>query len=206
MSRKPATPTTRRPPTPGTEPGGADARHQTLESIRASVAPDLGALLDQLIATHHEWLKAVGAHRQSVRGADVPGMQDALNAQHRCATRVAALEENRREIVARAARLPELAPSPARPRSGPLTLGEIAAAAPAEFREGLVERAAHLRSLIAELRRANSTLHAASASLLAHTEGLMRHVARRLSAAGTYGRRGFVEPAPGLACAVDLVH
>ena len=176
------------------------------ERTRASLAPDLDALLTELTTTHESWLAAVHAHREAVRRADTAAMERALAAQHVCATGIASLEDRRRALVDRAARLPEFAPSTSRPRTGPLTLGEIAAIAPEPARQRLVERAARLRTLIAELRHANSTLHAATSALLAHTEGLMRQVARRLSSAGTYGRRGFVEPAPALACALDLLH
>jgi len=202
VSRTPAKPVTLKAPAGAAASDGP----QSLESIRDSLAPDLGALLGDLTAAHESWLAGVLSHRDAVRRADAAAMQEALNAQHACAMRVAAMEDRRRAIVDRASRLPEFAPSSARPRSGPLTLGEIAAITPADARRALVDRADRLRTLIAELRRANSTLHTASAALLAHTEGLMRQVARRLSAAGTYGRRGFVEPASALACAVDLVH
>lgn len=180
-------------------------RVQTHERTRTDLAADLDSLLADMTGAHESWLAAVHAHRDAVRRADTNAMQAALTAQQNCATRVVELEEKRRAVVERAARLPEFSPSPMRPRQGPLTLGEIAAITPAPVRDRLVERATHLRSLIGDLRRANSTLQAASAALLAHTEGLMRQVARRLSTAGTYGRRGFVEPAASLACAVDLV-
>ena len=44
----------------------------------------------------------------------------------------------------------------------------------------------------------------ATVSLLAHMEGLMRHVGRRLSHAGTYGRRGVVEAGGVVVSCVDL--
>jgi len=181
-------------------------RAPTHDRTRTELATDLGSLLGDMTAAHESWLEAVHAHRDAVRRADTNAMQAALTAQQTCARRVVELEEQRRAVVERASQLPEFTPSPMRPRQGPLTLGEIAAITPQPVRDRLVERAAHLRALIGDLRRANSTLQAASGALLAHTEGLMRQVARRLSTAGTYGRRGFVEPAPTLACAVDLVH
>ena len=49
-----------------------------------------------------------------------------------------------------------------------------------------------LKTLMNELQRERGTVRAATESLLAHMEGLMRQVARKLSHAGTYGPQGAV--------------
>lgn len=178
----------------------------TNQSVRDSLATDLDALLNDLTTAHESWLAAMHDHRQAVRTADPGAMQASLDRQAACVSRIAGLEDRRRAVVDRAARLPDFASSTARPRQGPLTLRELATATAEPARSRLLQHADRLRTLIADVRRSGSILQAASASLLAHTEGLMRQVARRLSHAGTYGRHGFVESAPGMACAVDLLH
>lgn len=178
---------------------------QTLEAVRRSLAPDLEKLLIELASTHQGWLEAINAHREAARRADPAAMQRALEAQTACVARVADLDKERRLLVERAARLPEIAGPAARARRGPLTLRDLATATPDPDRARLIARAESLKALVEDVKRAGSILQAASASLLAHTEGLMRQVARHLSQAGTYGRRGYVEPAGSLACAVDIV-
>lgn len=177
----------------------------TLEAVRQSLAPDLDRLLADLTMAHQAWLETIHAHREAARLADPVAMQRALEAQTSCIARVAELDKERRLLVDRAARLPEIAGTAARSRRGPLTLRDLAAATREPSRSRLISSAEALKTLVEDVKRAGSILQAASASLLAHTEGLMRQVARQLSQAGTYGRRGYVEPAHSLACAVDIV-
>jgi hypothetical protein len=58
--------------------------------------------------------------------------------------------------------------------------------------ERSVALAHKLKRVMNELQRERGTVRAATESLLAHMEGLMRQVARKLSHAGTYGPRGAV--------------
>lgn len=173
---------------------------------RAAWGIELGTLLTALLGLHSAWLTEVHAHREAMRHADAAGVQGSVRRQAELLQQIADLEELRAGLVNRVGASPDFqqAGSAASGRgNGPLTLSQIAALLDEPHRSRLTGSAGELRGLIEQVQKENRTLRAAAGSLMAHMEGL-RQVARRLSHAGTYGRRGFVEPCPGIATAVDL--
>jgi hypothetical protein len=68
----------------------------------------------------------------------------------------------------------------------------------------LMSKAAALKEQIAAVNEQTRTIKAATVSLVAHMEGLMRQVGRQLSHSGTYTKRGYVEAGGCVVSALDL--
>lgn len=173
---------------------------------RAAWGVELESLLSSLLSEHEAWLGEVRAHRDAVRRADGAGVQEKSQRQARLLERIAGLEEKRAGLINRVAASADfqVAEASGGRAKGPLTLRGIAEMLDEPQRSRLLAWAQRLRALIEQVQTENRTVRAAATSLMAHMEGLMRQVARRLSHAGTYGSRGIVEACPGVATAVDL--
>ena len=115
---------------------------------------------------------------------------------------IATLEERRRSLVNTMLSLGGIRKVSG---TGPITLTDIAHQMPEPARTRLVELARDVRLAVEKAADQQRTLRAATATLLAHMEGLMRQVAQRLSHAGTYGRRGLIESVPAVISGLDLV-
>jgi hypothetical protein len=152
----------------------------------------LGAML-----TEHQTLQSLlTEQRDAIRQADTGAFGSAAERHARTLARIADLESRRMALVAS---------SPiARGRRKSPTLSEIGAALPEPGRSECLALASKLRVVLESTQKATNVLRAASASLLAHMEGMMRQVGRRLSHAGTYGRTGEVEPVASVVTALDL--
>lgn len=179
------------------------SRHSgpTLVPSLDDVAERLDALLDDYTKEHRVWLTALADQRQAVRRADGPKVEAAAHAQQRVLERIAALEARRAALVNDAAlALPAMKPDHARA----ISLRDLAGHLPAANAAALIARADTLRELIREAHRQTASLAGATRAMVGHMEGLMRHVARQLSHAGTYSRRGCVEVGGAVVSAVDL--
>lgn len=164
----------------------------------------LAEIIAEMTREHQKWLVLIEQHRDAVRHADPRGVERALEAQRHLMSNLAAIEQTRQEVVR--ALWKRFGPDTGGAVNAPLPrLGTLLEVLPATHRDALKAQAQELRRLIERVRYEESSLKAATAALSAHIEGLMRHVGRRLSHAGTYGRRGVIEPTPALAAAVDLV-
>ena len=84
------------------------------------------------------------------------------------------------------------------------TLRQIALSLPEPQRTRLSGQAERLREMMERVQRESGTVRAATRSLLAHMEGLMRQVARSLSHAGTYGSGGRVQAAHAVVSSLDV--
>ncbi|MCC6228719.1 MAG: flagellar export chaperone FlgN [Phycisphaerales bacterium] len=164
----------------------------------------LAEILAEMIREHQKWLVLIEQHRDAVRHADPRAVERSLDAQRHLMANLAAIEQTRQDTVR--ALWKRFGPDAAGAMNAPLPkLGRLLDVLPTPHRHTLQVQAQELRRLIERVRYEESSLKAATAALSAHIEGLMRHVGRRLSHAGTYGRRGVVEATPALAAAVDLV-
>ncbi len=173
----------------------------------APSAPDttpaaaLESLLTGLLEAHERLLAISFAQREAVRSADAARVQATGEAQAQVLGDIAALEDRRRVLVGELT-----AGYPRRTgNAGPVTLSELARQMPEPQRTRLIELAFQVRKAVEAAADQQRTLKAATTSLLAHMEGLMRQVAQRLSHAGTYGRRGMIESAPAVMSGLDLV-
>lgn len=166
-------------------------------------ANELATRLDRLLASLQQVQRAIldatRRQRESMRRADHVGVQAANTDQARNTTRLSDLERERVALVRDA----EDAGLVMRGAT-PVTLRTLAAACPQDLRAALMKDAQALRTLMEEVSRETSSTRAATLTLLAHVEGVMRQVAGRLSHSGTYSRRGVVEAGASVVSAVDV--
>ncbi|HYE63044.1 MAG TPA: flagellar export chaperone FlgN [Phycisphaerales bacterium] len=161
----------------------------------------LESLLDSLAAAYTRLGEQAAAHREAIRNADAAAIGLATAAQSRSVEILAKLEQERRELVAAACtRFVPLAGK----RATAITLTDLCACVPAGEQKRLKTRSNDLRTLIERVNEETNTIRAATVSLVAHMEGLMRQVGRQLSHAGTYTRRGYVEAGGMVVSALDL--
>lgn len=178
---------------------GSKAAPRAVRMDAAQLGARLESLLDSLQQVQRSILDATRRQREAMRHADPVGVQQATSDQARNTTRLADLERERVALVRDA----EDAGLVMRGGS-PVTLRVLAAACPQETRGTLVKEAQALRTLMEEVARETSSTRAATLTLLAHVEGVMRQVAGRLSHSGTYSRRGVVEAGASVVSAVDV--
>lgn len=158
----------------------------------------LRSLLGSLLSQHEILGGLLDEQRDAVRRADPDSLGSIAERHARTLARIADLESARAELVRKW-------PLPAAHIPGkPITLRDLARALPEPGRTECLALSARLRDVLDATRTAAGVLRTASSSLLAHMEGLMRQVSRRLSHAGTYGRTGEVEPVASVVSALDL--
>lgn len=167
----------------------------------ARLFDDLSGVLDGFVAAYESLLTAVGQHRAGVRRADGGAVAAAAARQATLHATIAGLDRRRRELVVAAC---SACPDLAGVHPSVVTMRDLAAASPAGVRASMTARAERLRELVRLVHEETRTIRAATESVLAHLEGLMRQVGRQLSHAGTYTRRGFVEPGGVVVSAVDV--
>ncbi|GJQ31052.1 MAG: hypothetical protein HBSAPP03_29360 [Phycisphaerae bacterium] len=173
----------------------------TTHDTPATLAEELDALLDEYAGRHERWLALAMAHREAIRTADGAGVAKAASAQGTLLEEIAGLESRRGALVnAAAGMLPGLRAT----RRGPITLRDVAAALPVAGAAGLLAKAERLRELVRRTNEETAGVAGATRAMLGHLEGLMRHVARQLSHAGTYSRRGVVDAGGAVVSALDL--
>lgn len=160
------------------------------------VSTSLRELLSALLAEHRTLDSLLTEQRDAIRNADPASLGNAADRYARTLARIADLESSRVALIA--------SWPGSRGRRKPPTLSEIAASMPEPGRSECLALASKLRAALESTRTTTGVLRTASSSLLAHMEGLMRQVGRRLSHAGTYGRTGEVEPTASVVSALDL--
>lgn len=176
-------------------------QHAQPARLTASLASaKLRDLLEHFILRYEELESVVKLHREAIRRADTTAMQAAIDQHARIMRELGALEVRRCELVALAV---SSFPALAAKRQSPVTLTDLAGVCIDADRLELLTLAKELKSRVTRTRDLTQSLRSATGTLLAHMEGLMRQVGRQLSHAGTYSRRGVVEPAL-VVSAVDL--
>lgn len=163
------------PPHPGHDPRG----------LPESIVRELAALLAGMLAAHEEYLGLLHEHRAAIRAARPSLAAEAAERQTRALERIAMLEQTRRDLVQR------VLEAGLWPDRALITLSGLAERA-GPMRGPLLETAQRLREAIAKVQLEQGVLVRVARSLSGHIEGLMRHVAKAASHAGTYGRRGVV--------------
>lgn len=167
------------------------------------LSTELESLLNALLSEQQALLSELKFHREALRKANGAAVQSSVDRQAGALRRIAALEDKRASLVKLAVASPGFKPAAGKPA---VTLSQLASMVEEPARTRLIALAEQLRSVISDCQREQGTLKAATSSLVAHLEGLMNQVARRLSHAGTYGRRGVVEATSGVVMAIDLTH
>lgn len=156
-------------------------------------------LLTDLLGAQRGLLDAVRAHRDAIRQADTRRIGACVAEQGARLACIDALERERQALVAEV-----LAAQPAGQARPLITLSRLAEQASSPTREQMLVRAEEVRTAMRAVQDEQRLVRVVSAALGAHMEGLMRQVARRLSAAGVYSRGGYVAATPELACGLDL--
>ncbi len=168
---------------------------------RAQLTIALRTLLADLRGVYEGLIGSSELQREGVRLADRERLARAVDDQQHLLERLAGLDQSRRELVARAS---GAFAGLAGIRAQSITLTDLARCADPDVAPLLMEQASGVRDLVARFSDLNRVVMTATRSLLDHAEGLVRHVARHLSHAGTYSRRGLVEPVPGVVSSLDL--
>jgi hypothetical protein len=168
------------------------------------LAARVGAVLDELREVHEGLLAVTLRQREAMRAADPARVRDATREQAELAARLRTLEARRNQLVSEAVDAGLARRSDASAKSGPVTLRDLAAACPSSDRQRLTDVATRLRALMERVALETRTTRAATVTLLAHVEGVLRQVAGKLSHTGTYSRRGTVDAGVAVVSALDL--
>ena len=185
-------------PTGSSGPAGRSAAAWTPRKV----ADELAGLFAQLSETYTSVLESLEAHAAALAAADTQAVGRCVSDQEQLLARVAHIDQRRREIVAGACScVPELAKAAA---AGPLTVSAVASALATQDVEKLLEAGTRVKQLIEHAKQRSEGVRTATAVMLAHVEGLMRHVGRKMSHSGTYGRRGVVEVGQQVVSALDM--
>lgn len=167
----------------------------------AALAEQLGGLLTRLTERYTRAHRLLADHREAIRKADGAAVVALVEQQSAVLADIETLDKRRRELVAAAsASFPTLIAV----RGKSVTLTQLASILPEGDRVRLTAAADNLRRLAQDVRDSTASIRAATATLLAHMEGLIRQVGKQLSHAGTYGRRGVVESGSPVLSALDL--
>lgn len=172
------------------------APHPATPARAAAPAPRpdaarLDELLAALIGEHETLLELARSHRDALAHADAERLKTVVEQTGQVLQRVHAVETERQRLIAR-------------PDGRPSTMDELLRVVDAADRRRLSDRAGALRTLIENVHKEHEAVRAASEALATHMRGLMQQVAGKLSHAGTYGRRGRVEPVGTVMTGVDL--
>lgn len=162
----------------------------------SALAHGVESLLIDLLDVHRALLVTAQEHRAALRTADGSRVERAAERSLVLHEQVAMLDARRRELVARNP-IPGLSPERTR-------LSDLARAAGGADCERLLALAEETRAVMARVNEEHRTIRAASQTLLAHLEGLMRQVGQTLSHARTYSRKGFVEAGVPVVSSLDL--
>ncbi|MEI7658081.1 MAG: flagellar export chaperone FlgN [Phycisphaerae bacterium] len=166
------------------------------------VAVELREVLDGLGAEYAALVRILTEHAQAIRSADVPGIARCAAAQEETLSRVSRLDQRRREVIAGACScLPGLAEQAKR---ATLTVTQVASALPGSDAAAMVASCERVKALVAQSKALTDAVRISTISLLQHVEGVMRQVSRKLSHAGTYGRRGVVETTQQVVTSLDM--
>jgi FlgN protein len=161
------------------------------------VGAELDRLLQAYLGVYDRFRLSLAAHRDAIRAANPRKVEQILIEQQDIISRIAELDGSRRSLIAAAMRDKLVAPG----RDAKLT--DVAAALPEPQSSRLVQMALELRELVSAVQKEQSSLRLAAGALASHMQGLIQHVARKLSHAGIYSNRGAVEGIV-LASALDI--
>lgn len=157
-------------------------------------------LLAEFVGAHQDLLDVTREQRDAVSAADAQRLADCTRRQGEIAGRIALLEQRRRELVVELIRRH---PALVRPGAQP-TLESICPVLPEPSRRRSRELAARLKDLLLTIRREAAGLRTATMTIIAHMDGLMTQIGRRLSHDGTYTRAGGAAPGANVVSGIDL--
>ncbi|MEK6701204.1 MAG: flagellar export chaperone FlgN [Planctomycetota bacterium] len=170
----------------------------SITPLSLALAGELSAILTGLHEQYTAFHGLLLAQREAIRAADPSRLARIGELQLAALRAISALEDRRRVLVN------TISDTGRWTGATPITLSALAQHAPKDQRESLLAMATSLRGVMSACQSEQSTLKSAAQSLAAHIEGVMRQIARTLSHAGTYGRRGLVDTSTAVTTALDL--
>ncbi len=180
---------------PGTRPPAA-RRAPVHASPVPPAAIDAGAvesLLTDLLAAYGELASLAAEHRAAISRADGDAVEACARREAGLAARLADIEQRRRALASA-------------PPGERVTISSVVERLPQPARARAAELVSRLRETVKGVQRDYATIRAATQSIVAHIDGLVQQVSRRLSGTGTYGPEGRVEAAKTVPCGIDVTH
>jgi hypothetical protein len=142
---------------------------------------NLESILQQLIVEHRKLLRHVDAYQTAMRCINVDGMDQAARLQEASRVRIAALETQRRTIVAQLARQHRLA--------GEVTMSRIAEAA-GDRKPSLLALRDELKRTIQQIQSRTFIAGKLAGAVLGHLNTVVRLIAGAVERAGVYTKAG----------------
>ncbi len=185
------------------------------EPIRRTIAAPANAvesLVTELLEAYGELLSLAAEHRAAISRADGRALDECSRREADLADRLINLESRRRQLASsapvplRPPHSPYPAAAPPSPLPSPVTLSTIASSLPEPQRTRVLEKTGRLRDLVSRVRSEYAVIRAATQSVVAHIDGIVQQVGRRLSDTGTYGRAGRVDSSRPAVLGIDLTH
>lgn len=186
-----------------TRPGEHTIRTAATPRTIETIATDLERLLIRIAEAYEALPALTAAHRSALASADADRIGASTEDMRAVAGRLAELDAHRAALARGAAAALRAHGAPAAHEP---TARIIAAYCPEPQRSRLLSAAGRAREAGERAQQEQRSLRMAAGALAAHMQGLVAHVARSLSQAGTYARTlaPTVSQAP-VACSLDLV-
>lgn len=167
-------------------------------------------ILQQMLDIHERMLEVAAAQRCALAAADAHTFEQ-LAAEHAALAQSAANLDRQRQALCTASpdhngchRHGSAWPCDTTSTSPPQSLSTAIAQLPEPTRLKTLDLATRLKAILLRLHHEHAVLRSAASSMLAHIDGLARHVARALGHAGTYNHKGAVPHANLTLSAIDL--
>lgn len=169
-------------------------------AVKASAPSPVGpaeveALLCDLVAAYESLGALAGEHRAAISRADGDAVEACARREAELASRLAELELRRRAVA-----------GPGGAEGQRVTMCSVIERLPEPARGRAAASADRLRDLVRKVQRDYRTIREATRSIVAHIDGLVQQVNRRLNGASTYGPAGRVDAPGPVACGIDLTH
>jgi FlgN protein len=141
----------------------------------------LDSMLAELESEHTHLLSLAVAHRDALTHASVKELNDITLKTSEVLVRIAKIEDNRREMIAK-------------DHGTVVSLDELMDQFSDNDRDRIGQRRTRLRELIGRVKEEQDAVRVASENLANHMRGLIKQVSATLSHSGTYSRGGAVDP------------
>ena len=160
----------------------------------------LEQLLADLVDAYQDLLDATREQRQAVSTADAAQIAACTQRQAEIGGHITQLEHRRREVVVE---MIQCHPMLVRQGTQP-SLASLCPVLPEPSSRRANDLAQTLRELLRTIKKEAGALRLATLTVVAHMDGLMSQIGRRLSHDGTYDRAGSMGSCPNVVSGIDL--
>lgn len=150
-------------------------------------------ILEAMLTLHERMLVLAEAQREALAKADAQTFERLAGEHAHLAAHAADLDRQRQAVY-----------GDEEGRGSPATLSQAIAGMPESSRPVVMDLAGRLKTILPRVRHEQAVLREAASAMLAHLDGLTRHVARALGHAGTYTHKGLVPQANLTRSAIDM--